>query len=415
MFDRINRCAGRLAVAAACALPAGALHAAGLSYAEALALARDHAPLLRQQQAQLAGSNAARSGVERLPDPRLALGIEYLPIAGADRFSTTRDTATMQRLALAQEVPNRAKREARAASAQARIERDRAQLAAGRAAVQRDAALAWLELYHAERRAALLSEFRAENRLLQTTLGARIAAASAMPADLTLARQEALAIDDRADELARAAAKARAELRRWVGARAGEPLAGEPVLPEVNAAALRTQLETAPELRVYEPMRAVAAGEMAEMEAEKQGDWSWELAYSWRPRYVDMVSFVVSFDLPWQRALRQEPQVQARRHELQRIDAERDDATARVAAEAEAMLAELDALDATRARLAGAGMQLAAERVALATAGYQAGRSDLGPVLAARAAALEARMKLVELDAARAALRVRLAALAAQE
>ena len=415
MFDRINRCAGRLAVAAACALPAGALHAAGLSYAEAQALAREHAPLLRQQQAQLASSQAARSGVERLPDPRLALGIDYLPIAGVDRFSTTRDAATMQRLGLTQEVPNRAKREARAATAEARIERDRAQLVAARVAVQRDAALAWLELYHAERRAALLSEFRAENRLLQSTLGARIAAASAMPADLALARQEALAIDDRADELARAATRARAELRRWVGARADEPLAGEPVLPEVNAAALRAHLKEAPELRVYEPMRAVATGEMAEMEAEKQGDWSWELSYNRRPKYSDMVSFAVSFDLPWQRALRQEPQVQARRHELQRIDAERDDAAARVAAEAEAMLAELHALDATRARLAGAGMQLAAERVALATASYQAARSDLGPVLAARAAALEARMKLIELDAARAALRVRLAALAAQE
>lgn len=415
MFDRMNRRAGALAVVAACALPAGALHAAGLSYAEAQALARDNAPLLRQQQAQLSGSNAARSGVERLPDPRLALGIEYLPIAGADRFSTTRDGATMQRLALAQEVPNRAKREARAATAEARIERDRAQLAATRVAVQRDAALAWLELYHAERRTALLAAFRSENRLLQSTLGARIAAASAMPADLTLARQEALALDDRADELTRAAARARAELRRWIGARAAEPLAGEPLLPEVNAAELQARLAAAPALRVYEPLRAVAAAEMAEMEAEKRGDWSWELAYSRRPKYDDMVSVVVSFDLPWQRALRQEPQVQARRHEMQRIEAERDDAAARLAAEAEAMLAELRALDATRERLAGAGVQLAAERVALATAGYQAARSDLGPVLAARAAALEARMKLVELDAARAALRVRLAALAAQE
>jgi outer membrane protein TolC len=60
-------------------------------------------------------------------------------------------------------------------------------------------------------------------------------------------------------------------------------------------------------------------------------------------------------------------------------------------------------------------MQLAAERVALVTASYQAGRADLGAVLAARTQALDARMKVIELDAQRAAMRVKLAALVAEE
>ena len=400
--------------AVALAVPPAA-RAAGLGYLEAQALAGEQAPVLRMQQAQLAGNRALRPGADSLPDPRLSAGIENLPIAGMDRWSPTRDSGTMQRLALMQEVPNRAKREARVAMAEARIERDRALLNATRVAVRRDAALAWLGVYYAERRATLIEDLRRENQLLQDTLGARIAGMSAMPADLTMARQDALMIADRADDVSRAVARARAELRRWVGVRADESLAGEPLPPDVSAERLRERLATAAELRPFAPMRDMASGEMAEMEAEARGDWAWELAYSRRPRYDDMVSLVVSFDLPWQRERRQQPQVQAKRQEVQRIEAERDDMAGRLAAEAESMFAELRAMDAMRERQAGAGTQLAAERVGLLTAGYQAGRNDIAQVLAARTAALEARMKVIELDAARAAMRVRLAAMLAEE
>ena len=44
-------------------------------------------------------------------------------------------------------------------------------------------------------------------------------------------------------------------------------------------------------------------------------------------------------------------------------------------------------------------------------AGYQSGRNDLAAVIAARREALEARLRLLELDTQRAALRVRLTTL----
>jgi hypothetical protein len=405
-----------LALALACAsgLPFTA-RAAGLSYAEAQALARESAPVLRAQQATLAGSIAARSAATTLPDPRLSAGVENVPISGPDRWSTTRDMAAEQRLSLMQEVPNRAKREARGQMAEQRIERDRAMLAATGVMARREAAMAWLGVHYAEKRRALIADFERENRLLQDTLGPRIAAMSAMPADLTMARQDALMIADRGDDLQRSVAKARAELKRWVGPRGDEPLAGEPALPEVDAAQLRARLAQSAELRPYTAMRAMAAAEASEMDAEKRGDWSWEVAYSRRPRYDDMVSLMFSFDLPWQRERRQQPLVDAKRRDLERIEAEREDLERRLALEADTMLAELRAMDAMHARLSGPGTQLAAERVALVTASYQAGRSDLGPVLAARAQVLETRMKVIELEAQRAAMRVRLAALAAAE
>jgi outer membrane protein TolC len=399
-----------LAPSAAWAAP----DAPSLSYAEALELARQAAPALRAQQATLAGSSALAPAASTLPDPRLSVGIENLPIAGPDRWSTTRDAGTMQRIALMQEMPNRAKRDAREQVAQARIERDRATLAATELAVRREAGLAWLAVHFAEARLSQVAGLQRENRLLQDTLPARVAAGSAMPAELTMARQEALAIADRTDELARDVRKARVELRRWIGERAAAPLQGAAPAMDVNGDALRSSLPHHAELAPYAPMRAMAQAEVAEADAEKRGDWSWELAYSRRPRYDDMVSFQLSFDLPWQRDRRQQPQIEAKRREIERIEAEREELLRRHAAETDAMLAELQALDTQAERLRAAGLPLAAERVALATAAYQAGRGDLAAVLTARSQVLETQLRAIDLDAQRAALRLRLSTLIAE-
>ncbi|MEY4752006.1 MAG: hypothetical protein RIQ60_4220 [Pseudomonadota bacterium] len=391
---------------------------AGLSLTDASRLAAEQAPALSAQQAALDGAVAAQLGAATLPDPRLTVGVDNLPISGADSFSPTRDAMTMRRFGLMQEVPNRARREARAVGAQARIERERALLAAARLGVQRDAGLAWLAAWFAERRVARLAELLRENEVLQSTLGARIAAGKAMPAELTMARQEALALADRRDDLTRDVTKARASLRRWVGERADEPLDGGgdelPPASPTDAAEVRAGLHRHAEITPYDAQRAMAEAELSEAAAESTGDWGWEVVYSRRgPGYADMVSFQLSLDIPWQRERRQQPAVAARRKEVARIDAERDDTLRRHREEIEGQLAELAALDAQRARLADAGLALAGERIALALAAYESGRGDLGAVLLARREAVDTRLRLIELDAQRAALNLRLTTLIA--
>jgi outer membrane protein, heavy metal efflux system len=167
-------------------------------------------------------------------------------------------------------------------------------------------------------------------------------------------------------------------------------------------------------LLAYVPMRDMANAEMAEADAEKRGDWAWEVAYSRRPRYDDMVSFQLSFDLPWQRDRRQQPAVEGKRQEALRIEAEREEALRRHAAEVDAMLADAAALEAQLARLQGTGLALSEERVRLATASYQAGRGDLGAVLAARTQAVDVRLRAIELEAQHDAVRVRLTTLIAE-
>lgn len=404
----------RSLAAAALVATVPAAHA-GLSLADTVRLAREQAPALLAQQHALAGAQSAQRAAGTLPDPKLAVGVENFPIGGPDRYSLTRDFMTMQRLALMQDVPNRDKRAARESIAQARIDRERATLAAAQVAVQRDATLAWLAVHFAERRLAQLAELDRENQLLQDTLAARIAGGRAMPAERTMARQEALALADRRDDALRDVAKARAALRRWVGARADDALEGAPGAADVSPEQVRADIHRHADIAPYAAMQAMAQAEAREVDAEQRGDWGWELAYSRRgSQYGDMVSFQIVFELPWQRGARQQPQLAARQKEAQRIDAEREETMRRHREEIDMQLAELKALDSQHARLAGSGQALAAERVALALASYEAGRGDLGAVLTARREVVDTRLKLIELDAQRAALQVRLTTLIAE-
>lgn len=387
---------------------------AALSFDEATRLAREQAPALQAQRSALDGAQALLPAAATLPDPRLIVGLENLPVTGPERFSTTADFMTMQRIGVMQEVPNAAKREARAAGAQARVERERAMLAVTELTVRRDAALAWLAVYFAEDRAAQLSGLERENRLLQDTLDARIASGQALPAERTLARLDALTIADRRDDALRDVERSRAALRRWVGARAAEPLEGDPPALHVSPEQLRAELHRHAEIAPYDAMQAMARAEAREADAEQRGDWGWEVAYSRRPQYGDMMSFQLVFDLPWDRERRQQPRLIAKQREAARIEAERDDTLRRHAEEVDAQLAELKALDAQHARLQQLALALNTERVTLALASYQAGRGDLGTVLAARREAVETRLRLIDLDAQRAALRVRLNSLIAE-
>ncbi|HSV36087.1 MAG TPA: TolC family protein [Ramlibacter sp.] len=393
-----------LACALACAGPSLAL-----TFPEAMSLAEQQSPALQVQGSALSAAQASRTAAGALPDPRLSLGVDNLPISGMDRYSLTRDFMTMQRIGLMQEVPNRAKRDARVQQADARAARERALLTVARLQLRQSLVRTWLAVRFNGERQRVLDDLVQENRRLQDTLTPRIAAGTAQASDLLMARQEALALADRGDELAKEEAKARAALRRYVGVRAGEPLQGEAPLSARTPAQIRDQLHGHAELAVYGPMQDMAQAELREAQAETRGDWSWEVAYSRRgSQWGDMVSFQLNFDLPWQQARRQQPLIAARQNDAQRIAAERLELQRRHEQEVEEQIAEMMALERQRERAQASGLRLAQERVSLALAGYQSNRENLGTVLAARRELLEARLRIVDLDAQHADLRARL-------
>ena len=397
---------------------AGSMFAASrtyaLSFAEAREIAEQQSPRVSAQRLQIDAVESAQKAAGTLPDPKLSVGLENLPISGMDRWSLTRESMTGQRLALMQEVPNQAKRAAKVASAQARVERERAALVLQRLQIRQELGLAWIAAQAVEQREQLLTELLAENQRLQDSLPARVAGGSAQAGDLLAAQQEALALSDRRDDLQRDRSKARAMLRRWVGPRADESLQGGtgPLIHPV--AQLRAELSSHAELALYLTMQSMARAESHEAQSESRGDWSWEIAYSRRDRrWGDMVSFQVTFDLPWQKDRRQTPMIQAKQRELERLEAEQEDVARRHLQELDDSAAELQALDSQIERLKSTGLQLAQGRAELALGNYRAAKGDLGAVLGARAQVLETRLRLIDLQAQRDGVTTRLNSLIA--
>ncbi|AKJ30727.1 heavy metal RND efflux outer membrane protein, CzcC family [Caldimonas brevitalea] len=351
----------------------------------------------------------------QLPDPQLAVGVENYPVSGPERFSWTRESMTMRRIGVMQEVPNAAKRAAQRDSADATAERERAMLEAERLAVRREAALAWLGLHFAERKLTVFTVLEQENQVLQDTLAARVAAGTAMPADALMARQEALELADRRDELRADVERAQAQLRRWTGELPDLSARAEAPALRLDLARLLSGLDRHAELLAYAPMQAMARADFDEAVAMRRGDWGWELAYANRDRaFGDMVSFQLTFELPVSRATRQEPLIASRQKAVERLQAEREDALRRIRAEVDAQVAELQRLERTLQRQQSAALPLAQERAKVTLTSYQSGRADLGAVLAARKSAAEAQLRGLDLQAQVMAQQARLAYLIAE-
>src|SRR5260221_346992 len=121
----------------------------------------------------------------QLPDPVLKLGVDNLPVNGADRFSLTRDFMTMRRIGLMQELTREKKRELRGQKFEREADKSTAEKDAAIAAIQRDSAIAWLERYCAE----AMDEVRDDN-----ASPARTDIISAQGADIGTSRSQADAI-----------------------------------------------------------------------------------------------------------------------------------------------------------------------------------------------------------------------------
>ncbi|HEY9106520.1 MAG TPA: heavy metal RND transporter, partial [Roseateles sp.] len=89
-------------------LALAAAQAAAVGFEQALLLAEQRSAALAARQATADGAQQARTAAGRLPDPKLAVGVENFPVSGPDRFSWNRESMTMRRVGVMQDVPNAA-------------------------------------------------------------------------------------------------------------------------------------------------------------------------------------------------------------------------------------------------------------------------------------------------------------------
>lgn len=380
-------------------LAAAPAQAAPLTFEQALARADGDAPSIA---ARVADADAARSSAiaaDRLPDPKLEVKLQDFPVTGPDAGKFNSDNFTLGVIGLSQEVPNLAKRRARAARAGADISVADAQGAAERRRVRIAAAMAWVDLYYAERRLAILDSLEHRIDQLAATAPARLASGGALPADtIEPARLKAELADRRSDRKAEIDA-ARARLTRWTGDPQPETSGDAPDFA-VDGATLHAGLATLPALQVKDAIIGQAAADVRLAQADKKPDWEVSASFGNRePRYGNFASLGVKIDLPLFARKRQDPIIAAKAHDRDRARLDRADTERELIAALDSDLADHRMhharFDNARATL----VPLARQRADLDRASYAAGRADLATALRSAIALAEAEVDLLDREA----------------
>lgn len=373
---------------------------APLTLAEAQRRAVERSGQLAAQDFAVSASHDMAVAASQLPDPVLKAGVDNLPVNGPDRLSLTNDFMTQRRIGVMQEVTRADKRRLRAERFERDAEKTIAQKSVTAAAIERDTALAWLDLYYAQAMAAVVAEQGGQARLEVQSAEGAYRASRGNQADVFAARSALAMFEDRASEIQRRIRNAKTMLARWIGDAADLPLAGTPAIDAIrlDPATLDTQLAHHPQIAVLNKQEEIAATDAKLAQANKKSDWSVELAYQQRgPAFSNMVSIGVSIPLQWDQRNRQDRELSSKLALVQQAKAERDDTLRAHVAETRTMINEWENNRERHARYESELIPLAGERTQAAIAAYRGGKASLADVLAARRNEIDVRIQALQL------------------
>ena len=354
---------------------------------------RDSAVLASREMAVAAG---------QLPDPMLKLGIQDLPVTGADRFSLGRDSFTMRQIGVTQELTRADKRRFRSERFEREAERGLAEKTATVATVQRDTALAWLDRYYAEAIALIIREQVAESRLEIEAADSAYRGGRGSQADVFAARSAAVLLEDRQSEIERRIRTAQTALARWVGAASAAPLGSKPDITvlRLETDTLDTQLGHHPQIAVLNKQIEIAQADVNVARANRHADWSVEFMYSNRgSAFSDFISVGVVIPLQWDRKNRQDRELRAKLAVAVQAEAERDETLRADIAAVRMQVQEWENGLERQRRYERDLVTLARQRTEAAVGAYRGGKASLAAdVLPARRNEIEVRMQALQLE-----------------
>lgn len=398
MFDRFV-VAGALALGLFSGPPAGA--ADSLSYARVRQLAAADQPQLAAQASAVQAAREQAVAEGQLPDPRLKLGLQNLPV---DSFALNREPMTQSTIAVEQMLPGGNKRALRAARAQAEAGQMSAELDARRRQIERDAALAYVSLRGALRQLEVARRLSRESANQVESLVPALRAGRSSQADYYAARTTVTMAHHREVEIAATVGRARAELSRWIGAAANDPLAEEPDLPLAEPRPLvqiLDALERHPEHAMATQAIGLAEADVALAREAGRPDKSIEIGYGRRSRaFGDMLSIQFAMDLPLFQRDRQDRGVAARVAQRERALALREDHLRALRAEMSATWNDWQSARERLRLMLAEHVPDAAARVQSALAAYRGGRGEMAAVIEARRGELEALLLRAEIQTA---------------
>ena len=393
-------------VAVGTAVVARAGPSLGLADAERVAIERD--AVLARLAAESAGMRQRAVAEGSLMDPRLRVGAVNVPV---DDWSLTADDMTMVEVGVSQEFPSGRTR----SLARQRMEQistaSQAEAQDRRRAVQRELRRVWVELAWISAARELVDGQVAWVEQMRNSARARYAAGEGRQIDLLQAGLDVAMLREQRLDLDREEAMRRSQLARWLGeddaARAGPFTL--PARAELSPlATLEARLEAHPAQQDYARRIEAAQTGVELAEQSTRPGWMLDLSYGFRggemdgrPR-SDMVTAMVSVDLPFFRGGRTSAEVEAARAEAEGLHEMHTDHQR----EMRAMLAEawneVQRAGEIEKYYETDLLPLADQTVQAALLAYRGNRAMFDDVVAARRVALETGLKRLRIAADRA-------------
>ncbi|HQR24981.1 MAG TPA: TolC family protein [Steroidobacteraceae bacterium] len=377
-----------------------------LADAERIAIQRD--AVLQQLAVESDGMRQRAIAEGQLMDPRLRFGAVNVPV---DSWSLTAEDMTMVEVGVSQEFPAGRTREL----SRKRMEQiaTASQAAAGdrRRVVQRELRRVWVELaYIAAARKELMGQ-EAWVEQMRSAARARYAAGEGKQLDVLQAGLDVAMLREQQLDLDRDESMRRAQLVRWLGeddaARAGPfALPARTELPPL--ATLEGKLAQHPAQVDYETRIEAAQTAVQLAQQSTRPGWMLDLSYGFRggemdgkPR-PDMVTAMVSMDLPLFRGNRQDREVAAARAEAEGLHEMHKDHQREMSAMLQEAWGVVDRTGQLERYYETDLVPLADQTVQAALLAYRNNRAMVDDVVSARRVALETNLKRLRLAADRA-------------
>ena len=367
-----------------------------LTLAEAIQLATQSQPLLQSLDDAADSTRQAAIAERQLPDPKLKFGMINLPITTGAALNFNRDDQTMLNVGYSQEMVPLKKRELASSRMAAEADQFHTEQIATARSIERDVALAWLDVYEAQRKSELYQRIADDMVAERKVLAAGVSSGGAKASEVLAMDTEVSMTNEKRIYAVRDERKARAALARWIGASASRPISSElPVMTNsTDIATYSNEIEKHPLLQNAHQTEKVAQLEVDNAQANLQRNWGWEVGYGKRfADRSDMLSFQVSMDLQLDRANRQDRRTAEKLVLVEKAQKITEDKRRELSADLEAALADAQAAEARENVHLSSLIPNAKARLSVAHAGYAAGKNSLGDVWEARRSMVE-----VELD-----------------
>lgn len=379
---------------------APASHAQSVGYEETLRAAVSEQPEVQARDLQVDARRIAADAADELPDPTLRAGIQNFPVTGPNAFEPFGVMMNMAQVGVEQEIPNLAKRHARAGIAGADIDLATAQLAHARHMARLGAGKAWVSLAYRQQALVVADEALAQIGKLVPLGRSAVASGSARPGESLEIRRAVLEVEDMRTRIEADREAAQSMLARFI---AVQDATATGTLPEadVDVERLRATLEHNPEiiLAVAQVRQAEARADLAR--SEKRPDFGVNVSYGRRdPAFGDVVSVMGSVTLPIFAGRRQNPRIAAAEAEVAAAQSMQADRLRELKAQFEGDVAAWRSAHRQWQRATEELLPLAESRAELERASFAAGRAELLDVIDAIKALALLRVEILEREEA---------------